>query len=108
MFLLQVMYKYVRKIFVTITLFSLLLQRFDGKAWFFIIMSSLEIVHDTVQYRYCIFLLLNRLLSFRLKRQNPQLSYVREREQVHCKMYNVVYSTLYFLFYLMLIMSYCG
>jgi hypothetical protein len=46
----------------------------------FIVPSSLETVHDTVQYRYCIFSLLYRLLRIRLKRQNPLLSYVRERE----------------------------
>ena len=93
-FLLQVMYRYVRTIFVvkcvTITgFFSLLVQRFDGKAWFFITLSSLETVHDTVKYRYCIFSSLNRLLRIRLKRQNPLLSYVRQRERerakVHCK-----------------------
>jgi len=38
----------------------------------FIVLSSLE----TVQYRYCIFLLLYRLLRIRLKLQNPLLSYV--------------------------------
>jgi len=47
----------------------------------FIVLSSLETVHDTVQYRYCIFSLLYRLLRIRLKRQNPLLSYVRERER---------------------------
>ena len=59
----------------------------------FIVLSSLETVRDTVQYRYCIFSLLYRLLRIRLKRQNPLLSYVRERERerqrerekVHCK-----------------------
>ena len=51
----------------------------------FIGLSFLETVHDTVQYRHCIFLLLNRLLRIGLKRQNPFLSYVREREKVHCK-----------------------
>jgi hypothetical protein len=51
------------------------------------ILSSIQTVHDTVQYRYCIFLLLNCLLRIRLKRYNPLLSYVREREResVHCK-----------------------
>ena len=58
----------------------------------FIVLSSLETVHDTVEYRYCIFSLLNLLLRIRLKHQNPKLSYVRERERerekytanVHC------------------------
>ena len=50
----------------------------------FIVLSSLETVHDTVQYRYSILSLLYRLLRIRLKRQNPLLSYVREREKVHC------------------------
>jgi len=45
----------------------------------FIVLSSLKTVHDTVQYRYCIFSLLYRLLRIRLKRQNPLVSYVRER-----------------------------
>jgi hypothetical protein len=51
----------------------------------FIVLSSLETVHDTVKYWYCIFSFLNRLLSIRLKRQNPLLSYVRERQKVHSK-----------------------
>jgi len=42
----------------------------------FIVLSSLETVHYTVLY----FSLLNHLLRFRLKRQNPLLSYVREKE----------------------------
>jgi len=51
----------------------------------FTVLSALETVHDTVQYRYCIVSLLNRLLRIRLKRQNPLLSYVREGEKVDCK-----------------------
>jgi hypothetical protein len=47
----------------------------------FIVLSSLETVHDTVQYRYCIVSLLYRLLRIRLKCQNPSLSYLRERER---------------------------
>ena len=47
----------------------------------FIVLASLETVHDTVQYRYCVLSLLNCLLRIRLKRQNPLLSYVRERER---------------------------
>ena len=47
----------------------------------FIVLSSLETVHDTVRYRYCSFSSLYRLLRIRLKRQNPVLSYVRERER---------------------------
>jgi len=58
--------------------FLLLMRRFDEKHDF-IVLSSLKTVHDTVQYRYCIFALLYRLLGIRLKRQNPLLSYVRER-----------------------------
>jgi len=45
------------------------------------ILSSLETVHDTVQYRHCIFSLLYRLLRIKLKLQNPSLSYVRERQR---------------------------
>ena len=51
----------------------------------FIVLSSHETVRYTVQYRYCIFSLFYRLLRIRLKLQNPLLSYVREREKVHCK-----------------------
>jgi hypothetical protein len=69
----------------------------------FIVMSSLETVHDTVQYRYCIFSLLYRLLRIRLKRQNPLLSYVRERESTQC---SVQYTLL--LLYLKMIISYCA
>ena len=58
----------------------------------FIVLSSLETVHDTVQYRCCTFSFPSPLLRVRLKRQNPLLSYVRERERerekytanVHC------------------------
>ena len=46
------------------------------KSMIFIVLSSLETLHDTVQKRYCIFLLLYRLLRIRLKCQNPLLSYV--------------------------------
>ena len=46
----------------------------------FIVLSSLETVLDTVQYRYCTFSLLYHLLRIRLKCQNPLLSYVRERK----------------------------
>jgi len=70
---------------VTVTPFSLLMQRLGWKSMICIVLSSLETVHDTVQYTYCIFSLLNRLLRIKLKRQNPLLSYVREREKVHCK-----------------------
>jgi hypothetical protein len=43
-----------------------------------IVLSSLETVYDTVQY--CIFSLLYHLLRIRLKRQDPLLSYVREKD----------------------------
>ena len=53
----------------------------------FIVLSSLETVHDTVLYKYCVFSLLNLLLRIRLKSQNSLLSYLRERERenIHCK-----------------------
>ena len=74
----------------------------------FIVLSSLENVHDTVQYRYCIFSLLYHLLSIRLKSQNPLLSYVRETERKYTA--NVQCSVQYtlLLLYLMLVMSYCA
>ena len=85
MLLLQVMYRYVRMIFVVkyikITRFFIAYAALWWKSMIFIVLSSLETVHDTVQYRYCIFSLLCRLLRIRLKRQNPLLSYIRERER---------------------------
>jgi len=47
-----------------------------------IVLSSLETVHDTVQYRYRVILLLSHLLRIRLKCQNSLLSYVRERKDI--------------------------
>jgi len=47
----------------------------------FIVLSSLETVHDTVQYRYRILSLVYCLLRIRLKHQNHLLSYIRERER---------------------------
>jgi len=67
----------------------------------FIVLSSLETEHDTVLYRQCIFLLLNRLLRIRLKRQNPLLSYVRERERERECTTNVHCSVQYLLTYLL-------
>jgi hypothetical protein len=71
----------------------------------FIVLLSLETVHDTVQYRYCIFSFLYHLLRIRLKRQKPLLSYVQERERKYTA--NVQYSVQYtvLLLYLMLVMS---
>ena len=90
------------------TFFSLLVQLFVGKRMNFIVLLSLEIVHDTVQYRYCICSLLYHLLRIRLKYQNPLLSYVQETERkytvnVQC---SVQYTLL--LLSLMLVMFYCA
>jgi hypothetical protein len=58
-FLLQVIYRYVRMIFivkcVTITRYFIAYAALWWKSMIFIVLSSLETVHDTVQYRYCIF-----------------------------------------------------
>ena len=60
-FLLQVMgtYRYVRMIFVvkcvTITRFFIACAALWWKSMIFIVLSSLETVHDNVEYRYCIF-----------------------------------------------------
>ena len=61
-----------------------------------IVLSSLETVHDTVQYRYCIFLLISHLLRIRLKRQNHLLSYVRERKYTANVQCRVQYTFYYF------------
>jgi len=57
----------------------------------FMVLSSLETVHDTVQYRYSIFFIALSSLEIRLKRQNLLLfirmrerERERERENVHC------------------------
>ena len=66
-FLLQVMYRYVRTIFVvncvTITLFFIAYAGLWWKSMIFIVLSSLETLHDTVQYRYRIFSMLYHLFS---------------------------------------------
>ena len=72
----------------------------------FIVLSSLETVYDTVQYKYCILSLLYLLLRIRLKGQNPLLSYVRERKYAVNAQCRVQYNLL--LLYLMLLMSYCA
>ena len=121
--ILQVMYMYVSMIsivkHVTITRFFIVyaalwwetnfLFAYAALWWrsmIFIVLSSLETVHDTAQYRYCIFSLLYRLLRIRLKRQNPLLSYVRERKYIVNVQCGVQYTLL--LLYLMLVMSYCA
>jgi hypothetical protein len=69
------------------------------------ILFSFDIVFFNVKHRYGFFLLLNRLLRIRLKRQNPVLSHVREREIKYTA--NVQCSVRYTLLlpYLMLITS---
>jgi len=69
-----------------------------------IVVSSLGTVHDTVQYRYRIFSLFNRLLRIKLKGQNLLLSYVRDRMYTANVQCSVQYTSL--LLYLILIMSY--
>ena len=93
---------------ITITRFFIACAALLWKSMIFIVLSSLGTVHDTVQYRYCIFSLLNHILRIRLKRQNPLLSYVRERERKYTV--NVQYSVQYtlLLLYLMLVTSYCA
>jgi hypothetical protein len=72
----------------------------------FIVLPSLETVHDIVQYGYCIFSLLSRLLRIRLKCQNRILSYVRQGQKYTV---NVQCSVQYILLLLSLtlVMSYC-
>jgi len=78
----------------------------------FIVLSSLETVRDTAQYSTgtVFFSLLCRLLRIELKRQNPLLLYVRERERERLCTVNVQCSVQcpLLLRYLMLVMSYCG
>ena len=82
------MYRYVRMIFIvkclTITWFFIAYAALRWKGMIFIVLSSLETVHDTVQY--CTFSLLYLLLRIRLKRQNPLLSYVRKKVHSKCTM----------------------
>ena len=88
--------------------FSIAYAALCWKSMIFIVLLSLQTVHDTVQYKYCIFSLLYRLLRIRLKCQNPLLSYIQERERkytvnVQC---SVQYTLL--LLYCMLVMPYCA
>jgi hypothetical protein len=69
----------------------------------FIVLSSLETVHDTLQYRYCISSLLNHLLKIGLKSQNNLLPYIREKKYTANVQLSAQYTLL--LLYLMLIMS---
>jgi len=56
----------------------------------FIVLSSLETVHDTVQYRYCIFSLFYRLLRIRLKVRITYFhTYERERERGGGRKYTI-------------------
>jgi len=71
----------------------------------FIVLPSLETVHGIVQYRYCIFSLLSRLLRFKLKRQNHFLSYVRQGQKYAVNVQCSVQCTL-LLLSLTLVMSY--
>ena len=106
-FLLQVMYRHVRMIFivkcVTVTWFFIACAELWWKSMIFIVLSSLETVNDTVQYRYCTFSLSYRLLRIRVKRQNSLPSYVRERDRE--KVQRILRYTL-LLLYLMLVMYY--
>jgi len=111
-FLLQVTYMYMCKIFVvkcvTVTRFFIAYSALWWKNMIFIVLSSLEAVHDTVQYRCCIFSLLYHLLRIRLKHQNPLLLYIRDGERKYTV--NVQFSVQYtlLLLYLMLVMFYCA
>jgi hypothetical protein len=111
--LLQVMYRYVCMIFivkcVTITCFFIACTALWWKSVIFIVLSSLETVRNTVQFRCCIFSLLYRLMRIRLKCQNPLLLYVQERGWGGVYAVNVQCSVQYtlLLLYLMLVMSYC-
>ena len=84
-FSLHVTYRYIHMIFivkcVTITRFLIAYEALWWKSVIFIVLSSLETLHGTVQYRYCIFSMLYLLLRVRLKPQNPLLSCVRGRER---------------------------
>ena len=81
-FLLQVMYRYVHTVFVvkcvTVTRFFIACAALWWKSMIFIVLSPL-ILYGTRTVFF--FLLLNRLLRFRLKHQNHLLSCVRERER---------------------------
>jgi hypothetical protein len=68
---------------IIITRFFIACAALWWKSMIFIVLSSLETVHDTVQYRCCIFSLLYHLLRIRLKRRNPFR--VQEIQKVHCK-----------------------
>ena len=74
----------------------------------FIVLSSLETVHDTLLYMYCIFSLPYLLLRIRLKRQNTLLSYVRDTERKYAVNVQCVVQYSLLLLNLMLVMCYCA
>ena len=51
----------------------------------FIVLSSLETVHDTVQYRYCIFFIVQSSLEDKAKTSESLNFVLRAREKIHCK-----------------------
>jgi len=95
------MYRYVRKIFVvkcvTITLFfSLLVQRFDGKAWFLLFCYPLKLYKILYSAGTIFFIAQSSLEDWAITSESLP---TRERA-ITLQMYNVVYSTLYFYFIL--------
>ena len=88
---------------VTITRSIIAYVVLSWKSMIFIVLSSLETVRGTVQYRYCIFSLLYCLLA----KTSETLTFIRTKDRestlVQC---SVQYTLL--LRYLMLVMSYCA
>jgi len=85
------------------------MQRFERKARFLLfyhLLNQYMILYSRVGVMY--FFIALCLLKIRLQRQNPLLSYVRERERKYTV--NVQCSVQYILLlvYLMLVMSYCA
>ena len=69
----------------------------------FIVLPSLENVHDTAQYRYCVFSLLYRLLRIRLKVRIPYFPKYERKYTANIQR-SVQYTLL--LHYLMLVIFY--
>ena len=105
-FLLHVVYRYILVIFivkcVTITLFlSLLIQRFDGKAWFLSFSHPLKLY--MILYSTGTVLFDCSIVSWGLGWNVESTTFIRIRERERererestLQMYNVVYSTLHY------------
>jgi hypothetical protein len=83
---------------ITITRFFIACVACVMESVIFIVQSYLETVHDTVQYRYCIFFIAQLSLEDWAK-TSESVTFIRTTlRECTLSMYDVVYSTLYYYF----------